>query len=259
MPAITVGSLLAGDTTIWTQTFSNPNAGTGKTLTPAGAVNDGNGGNNYAVTFVPNTTGVITQLTIAGSITVENKVYDGTAAATIATRMLTGVIGGDAVTLVGGTAAFSDKNVANGKTVTATGLSLSGSAAGNYKVNSTATTTANITPALLLITADNKHVGDDDPTPLSPRRTTFCWEEIRKSLAGTLYTDASPQQPAGSANHLLGADFEQLHDQSMSRGYSRCTATEGSCLDRLKLVHRALLLHLLSICPAQWQMLRPDR
>ena len=32
----------------------------GKTLTPAGSVNDGNGGNNYAVTFVANTTGQIT-------------------------------------------------------------------------------------------------------------------------------------------------------------------------------------------------------
>ena len=99
---------------------------------------------------------------IAGSITANNKVYDGTAAATIATRTLASVIGGDAVSLVGGSATFSDKNVGNGKTVTATGLSLSGSAAGNYSVNSTATTTANITPAPLTITADNKKVGDDD-------------------------------------------------------------------------------------------------
>ena len=37
-----------------------PAAGTGKTLTPSGTVNDGNGGANYAVTFVNNTTGVIT-------------------------------------------------------------------------------------------------------------------------------------------------------------------------------------------------------
>ena len=36
------------------------NVGTGKTLTPAGSVNDGNSGNNYTVTFVANTTGVIT-------------------------------------------------------------------------------------------------------------------------------------------------------------------------------------------------------
>ena len=34
--------------------------GTSKTLTPAGSVSDGNGGNNYTVTFVTDTTGVIT-------------------------------------------------------------------------------------------------------------------------------------------------------------------------------------------------------
>ena len=38
---------------------STPNVGTAKTLTPAGTVIDGNGGANYAITFV-NDTGVIT-------------------------------------------------------------------------------------------------------------------------------------------------------------------------------------------------------
>ena len=49
-----------GDTRAFTQTFDNRNVGTGKTLTPAGSVNDGNGGDNYAITFVNDTTGVIT-------------------------------------------------------------------------------------------------------------------------------------------------------------------------------------------------------
>ena len=52
--------LVSGDTAAFTETFDTRNAGTGKTLTPAGSVNDGNGGNNYAVTFVTNTTGQIT-------------------------------------------------------------------------------------------------------------------------------------------------------------------------------------------------------
>ena len=59
-PTITGGTLQAGDTAAFTETYDNKNAGTGKTLTAAGAVKDGNGGNNYAVTFVTNTTGVIT-------------------------------------------------------------------------------------------------------------------------------------------------------------------------------------------------------
>src|SRR5207248_913061 len=40
----------AGDTSGFTETYDNKNAGTGKPLTPAGLVNDGNGGNNYTVT-----------------------------------------------------------------------------------------------------------------------------------------------------------------------------------------------------------------
>ena len=35
--------------------------GTGKTLTPAGTITDGNGGANYAITFANDTTGVISQ------------------------------------------------------------------------------------------------------------------------------------------------------------------------------------------------------
>ena len=56
-----------------------------------------------------------------------------------------GAICGDAVSLTGGTATFNDKAVANGKTVTLTGATLSGADTGNYVLDSVATTTANIT------------------------------------------------------------------------------------------------------------------
>ncbi len=61
VPTITSGGPLAtGDSATWTQTFDNKNVGTGKSLTPAGTVDDGNGGNNYTVTFTSSTSGVIT-------------------------------------------------------------------------------------------------------------------------------------------------------------------------------------------------------
>jgi hypothetical protein len=85
-------------------------------------------------------------LGITGHITADNKVYDGTTAATILTRTLTGSISGDIVSYVGGQLHSMIRMLAWGKTVTATGLSLTGSDAGNYTVNPTATTTANITP-----------------------------------------------------------------------------------------------------------------
>src|SRR5207244_2926439 len=71
-----------------------------------------------------------------------------------ASRTLTGVLGGDIVTLTGGTAVFSDKNVGTGKSVTATGLALSGTDAGNYQLSSTiASTTADITARTLVVMA----------------------------------------------------------------------------------------------------------
>src|SRR5205085_11256475 len=48
---------------------------------------------------------------------------------------------------------FSDKNVANGKTVTVNSISISGTDSDNYTCNTTATTTANITPRSLTVTA----------------------------------------------------------------------------------------------------------
>ena len=60
IPTITTGTLAGTDTAAFTQTFDTAAVGTGKTLTPAGSVIDGNAGANYAVTFVNVTTGVIT-------------------------------------------------------------------------------------------------------------------------------------------------------------------------------------------------------
>src|SRR5439155_13100270 len=60
VPTITSGTLQGTDTTSFTETYDTKNAGTGKTLTPAGTVNDGSGGNNYSYAFITNTTGVVT-------------------------------------------------------------------------------------------------------------------------------------------------------------------------------------------------------
>ncbi|MBU3899355.1 MAG: hypothetical protein KJ614_10575, partial [Gammaproteobacteria bacterium] len=157
----TVVDLQTGDTIngTLTQAYASKNVlGTGlSTLVANGpyTVADGNGGNNYSVT-VNTAPGTITPLALVGSITANNKMYDANNSAVIASRTLATPIAGDAVSYVGGTALFSDKNVANGKTVTGTGLSLAGADAGNYTVNSTATTTANITPAPLTVTANDQ-------------------------------------------------------------------------------------------------------
>ncbi len=89
-------------------------------------------------------------LTVSG-LTISNKVYDGTTAATLNTNgyALNTLVSGDVVTLVtnGSTATFASANVANGISVTVTGLSLGGAQAGNYKLTQPTGLTANITPA----------------------------------------------------------------------------------------------------------------
>ena len=99
---------------------------------------------NYTVPASATGPGAITPLGIIGSITAADKVFDATTAATITSRTLTGVVGPDTVTYTGGTATFDTMIPGTDKTVTGTGLTLTGTDAGNYSVNSTATTLADI-------------------------------------------------------------------------------------------------------------------
>ena len=157
--------------------------GTAKTVTATGLSLSGADAGNYTVNTTATTTADITPVSLTGSITASSKTYNGTTTATIASRTLSGVIAGDTVTYVGGTATFSDKNVGTGKTVTATGLSLSGSSAGNYTVNTTATTTADITPRALTVKAAGVNKTYDGTST-----ATVTLSDNR--LAGDVFTDS---------------------------------------------------------------------
>ncbi len=128
--------------------FDSKDVGTGKTVSVSGISISGADAANYTLqNTAVTTTADITPLAITGSITAADKVYDGTTAATITGYTLEGLFDGDDVTYVGGMTVFADENAGTGKQVTATDLSLSGTDAGNYTVNGTAITTANIAKA----------------------------------------------------------------------------------------------------------------
>ena len=148
-----------------TATFANKNAGAGKTVTATGLSLAGTDAANYTVNSTASTTADIAALGITGAIAAAGKVYDGSTTAAITNRTLTGVIGGDDVTYVGGAATFADRNAGTGKTVTGNGLSLAGTDAGNYTVNTTATTLADITPASLTYVATPERIAIDTPFP----------------------------------------------------------------------------------------------
>ena len=150
----TLSGTIAGDDVSLTggnAEFVDKNVGTGKSVSGIGFTLSGGDAGNYELSpATAATTADISPLTISGSFTAGDKEYDGTTAATISGRFLTGTYFGDFVALAGGTATFDTKNAASGKTVTGTGFTLSGTDAGNYALDtSTLTTTAAITPRSL--------------------------------------------------------------------------------------------------------------
>ena len=124
------------------------------TITPKGLTSG-----NYDITF---TKGILTveqkDVTIQGVAVEANKVYDGTANATITDNgHLSANFDGENLTFHVGTAAYDDKSAGADKTVTFSGFSLEGSAAGNYRLTGQPeATTASITPMPVELTATVK-------------------------------------------------------------------------------------------------------
>ena len=77
-------------------------------------INDGNSGNNYAVTTLTNTTGVINKAPLTITAATNTKTYDSTTVAA-ATPGVSGLKGSD--TLTGRVEVYSDKNAGSSKTL----------------------------------------------------------------------------------------------------------------------------------------------
>jgi hypothetical protein len=103
------------------------------------------GGTDW-VTITPATLTVL-------NTTALNKTYDGTTAATLQNALLAGVLGSDSVALGNDTSGnFNNKNVGTAKPVS-TSMTISGTDAGNYVLVQPTGITADITAALIRVTA----------------------------------------------------------------------------------------------------------
>ncbi|WP_084688012.1 YDG domain-containing protein [Paraburkholderia oxyphila] len=144
--------------------YASPNAGTNipisATFTSTNFVaNSGTNLANYTLPTSATGTGTITPapLSITGLIA-NNKVYDGTRAATLNTSgaAIFGVISTDSgqvsLDTSGASGLFATPNVGNGISVAATGFTLTGAKAGNYTISPPLYLAANITPKSLTIT-----------------------------------------------------------------------------------------------------------
>nr|WP_246880739.1 YDG domain-containing protein [Chromobacterium violaceum] len=145
--------VLAGDTVNFSDTsatFANKNVGNAKTVSVSGISASGADAGNYTINSTATTSANITPLAITVSATGQNKTYDATVNGTV-TLSSSGVLAGDAVSFSDTSATFNNKNIGTAKPVSVTGISASGADAGNYTINSTTTTSANITPLALSV------------------------------------------------------------------------------------------------------------
>jgi hypothetical protein len=156
VPSITSGKLFGSDSAVWSQTFDTKDVGTNKTLTATGIITDGNSGKNYDVSFVTDTTGSITPATATVSASGVNKTYDGNTDATVNLHV-DSAIGSDVLSATGN-ATFDTKDASTSKTVTVTGIVVTGPGvtSDDYVYNTSTTTTADITPAPLTVTAKDE-------------------------------------------------------------------------------------------------------
>lgn len=137
--------------------FADKNVGTNKTITVSGITLAGADAGNYTLgaTSAATTADISPRVLSVSGVTVSDKVYDGTTAATFSgTPSVSGMVSGDDVSFVGATAAFADKNVGSDKPVFLSGGTLGGTDAGNYTLSGSPTSaTASITPRSLVVTA----------------------------------------------------------------------------------------------------------
>lgn len=142
--SLSLDGVIAGDSVSasGSYAFADKNAGVGKAVTASGIGLNGADAGNYVVNASATAFADILARAITATLTANGKTYDGTTAAT-GSLSLGGVLAGDQVAASGGYA-FADKNAGNGKTVTASGIALSGADAGNYTVNVSATALSDI-------------------------------------------------------------------------------------------------------------------
>ena len=146
-----LGSQLFGGDSLSGGTFSfaNKNAGTGKTVTVSGVtVNDGNGGNNYTISYADNTNSTINKASLLIGSTDATKVYDGTTTATATATTGSTLYGTDSIS--GGTFVYDNRNAGSGKTVTTSNVTVNdGNGGNNYNVSYVANSNGFIDKAIL--------------------------------------------------------------------------------------------------------------
>jgi len=144
--------------------LTTKNVGNEQPFQSLGTLALGNGSgtaSNYTLSPISNDWVTITPLAINVTATGSNKTYDGNTNAMVALTG-NGVLPGDQLSFTDGSATFASPNAGNGIAIAVNGISGSGADLGNYTFNNTATTAANITPAILNLSGTRTYDGATD-------------------------------------------------------------------------------------------------
>src|SRR6185369_13605776 len=145
---------VSGDSLTTTYTgasFADKNIGTAKSISVGGISVTGTDAANYAANTTATATASITARSLTVSAAGADKVYDGTTDATV--TLSDNRVAGDSLTTSYTTATFASKNAGTARSLSVSGIALSGVDSGNYSANTTASATANITARSLSVTA----------------------------------------------------------------------------------------------------------
>jgi hypothetical protein len=172
--------------------FSDKNVGAGKVVNVTGiALSSGPVADYVLASTTAVATASITSRPLTITATGIDKVYDGTTAASV--TLSDDRISGDDLSDSYTSASFADANVGTGKPVTAVGIGVSGTDAGNYSLqDSTATTTANITRAGVTISVSPYSVTYDGDSHTATGSVTGVGGVLLSGLdfSGTMHTTA---------------------------------------------------------------------
>jgi filamentous hemagglutinin family protein len=201
-----------------TGAFADKDAGTGKAVAVSGGVlADGTGrAANYSLSVPASVVGAITpRALIVAGITASDKVYDGTTAAALTGGTLSGMVGGETLSLGGLTGAFADKNAGTDKAVTVSGTIADGTGlASNYAIATPAGLAAAITPKALAvsgITAADKVYDGTTAATVSTAQVQLAGlvagDDVRLGATGSFADkNAGSGKTVALANTFGGAD-----------------------------------------------------
>jgi hypothetical protein len=210
----TLAGVLPGDTVTLstagaTGSFVSKDVGTGVAVTVSGLSIGGPQAADYTLTPAATSANITPAPVTVTGVTAQDKVYDGTTAATLNTAgaALVGVFPGDTVTLnaAGAIGTFATKAVGNNIPVQVSGLTLSGPQAMDYTVTQPVTT-GNITPDLLL---NQLTVAEGTPTPLTLHLIQADHVSPPDTVVFTVVTAPAGTLMDGASKLTVGSTFTQ--------------------------------------------------